>query len=707
MGLMNFEGTIDDLEEQNAGLINVDKEFSSFAAVPSVDCKKIKLQPISRERAQQCLDRFIGINQVELKTIGQKTDNELLEKQYSFNSKGYLDTNSLAYIVDETLKLAVIESLISSRTSSNSKIRERAAILAERYVNTIQDKYVGKIRKNVDINVIPSAETVQEIGQSVNSGFASAIIEDIPSVDIQGKVGSNMSYDQNGGEPFLGNQVMESGLPIDTESYISRSTNRGASHQDIEDVVRGGMENVISESYIPSNSNRGVSHQDIEGVARGGMENVISESYIPSNSSRGASRQDIKDVVRGGMENVRSESYIPSNSSRGASRQDIEGVVRGGMENVRSESYIPSSSNRGASRQDIEGVVRGGMENVRSESYIPSSSNRGASRQDKEGVVNDGLQYVRSETDILNKYGQSDSYLSHESNIIGKSVQSVNEVNDVLSNVDSSVYGNGKSIDLNHARASRTGTAAKIGRFDASGELLNKNDAREYNYVKMSDDEIQQSRDLIEYDKYENEYKRQIEQAKKEREQNKDFLAPAVISFTDVFKPATLENSSRNRSESVGSYNNVKKNDYVDIEIPSQLTSDFEDLSAKDMYDAISDPDIKITADDARGMRERILNLLARQQELTTSARDASAQLKRTQEEREIKAEAVGGMLQKLLLYRDAVAEDCKRTAEQLGALNEAIKNELDEVSKYDKIISELNGLIDTDQIDLNMPRGK
>lgn len=277
MQIANFGKIEEDLANIKTNMV---EKFDTTEAILKGNYKQLKLQPVSREKAQECYSLFLGKSKKELKEMQKNINDNIKNYDYKFDSNNLLDEKSKNYISDQTLKLATIDSLLLSSTVNDEymtvRIPSKAALLAEDYIRFIQ-KNVAR-RSSNNINVVPTNETIQEIGQSINSGFANATEEFNPIKTNENFEGKNLY--RNGAQ--MGNGYQTGKIPRDV----------------IKDVVGRGINNIYVNDSQQDNF---LSHDTIKEVVNSGMKNAYGDV---SQQDSFLSRDTIKDVDNSGMNNI-------------------------------------------------------------------------------------------------------------------------------------------------------------------------------------------------------------------------------------------------------------------------------------------------------------------------------------------------------------------------------------------------------------------
>ncbi len=297
-------------------------------------------------------------------------------------------------------------------------------------------------------------------------------------------------------------------------------------------------------------------------------------------------------------------------------------------------------------------------------------------------------------------------------------------------------------------QVSKMGTAAKIGNYDKDGNPLNDSSTKDdqdeeksvldgqngevsavddqdrmvYNYTPMTDEEIMQAREEIDFDKYEREYRKEIEESKIA---DSPVMLPA-ISMDKVFVPQTnttvadsdikpevqyssvVETAPLRREEAiVAPERNGSSyfNDVSSISVPKNIGFDFEGATPKDMLKAIDNP--TISTEDAKNMRRRAEELLKRQAELRKLAEEKAAQVNEIQAKDSEATNILTETYEKMALYTAALTQDLGYYEKEIGDLDREYDITSQSLEAKVEAINEMNSVFDTSGIDLEMPRGK
>ena len=294
---------------------------------------------------------------------------------------------------------------------------------------------------------------------------------------------------------------------------------------------------------------------------------------------------------------------------------------------------------------------------------------------------------------------------------------------DVEKTIEDAMSGVG-SID----QVSKMGTAAKIGIYDKDGNPLNGSsttddkDRMVYNYTPMTDEEIMQAREEIDFDKYEREYRQEIEES---RIIDSPVMFPA-ISVDKVFVPQTNTTVTDSAIKPEVQYSSVVEatplrgeeaivvperdassyfKDVSDIAVPKNIGFDFEDATPNDMFKAIDNP--TISTEDAKNMRRRAEELLKRQSELRKLAEEKAAQVNEIQAKDSEVTNLLQDTYEKMALYTDALSQDLNYYEKQIGELDREYDTTSQNLEAKVEAINEMNSVFDTSGIDLEKPRGK
>lgn len=349
------------------------------------------------------------------------------------------------------------------------------------------------------------------------------------------------------------------------------------------------------------------------------------------------------------------------------------------------------------SRSEIESVLNDKL--LKTEKEIPDNASEGMEREQIEAVINDSL----------------GNAASTDSELVTRE--------DVEKTIEDAMSGVG-SID----QVSKMGTAAKIEIYDKDGNPLNGSsttddkDRMVYNYTPMTDEEIMQAREEIDFDKYEREYRQEIEES---RIIDSSVMFPA-ISVDKVFVPQTNTTVTDSAIKPEVQYSSVVEatplrgeeaivvperdassyfKDVSDIAVPKNIGFDFEDATPNDMFKAIDNP--TISTEDAKNMRRRAEELLKRQSELRKLAEEKAAQVNEIQAKDSEVTNLLQDTYEKMALYTDALSQDLNYYEKQIGELDREYDTTSQNLEAKVEAINEMNSVFDTSGIDLEKPRGK
>lgn len=404
--------------------------------------------------------------------------------------------------------------------------------------------------------------------------------------------------------------------------------------------------------------------------------------------------EEIKNAVNTGF----SEVQANPTSSIDQVVNHVSGSYGVGVGQSTSQALPISFGSEGViSRSEIESVLNDKL--LKTEKEIPDNASEGMEREQIEAVINDSLGNTAS----------TDSEL-----VTRKEVKKT--IEDAMSGVG--------SID----QVSKMGTAAKIGIYDKDGNPLNGSsttddkDRMVYNYTPMTDEEIMQAREEIDFDKYEREYRQEIEES---RIIDSPVMFPA-ISVDKVFVPQTNTTVTDSDIKPEVQYSSVVEatplrgeeaivvperdassyfKDVSDIAVPKNIGFDFEDATPKDMFKAIDNP--TISTEDAKNMRRRAEELLKRQSELRKLAEEKAAQVNEIQAKDSEVTNLLQDTYEKMALYTDALSQDLNYYEKQIGELDREYDTTSQNLEAKVEAINEMNSVFDTSGIDLEKPRGK
>ena len=404
--------------------------------------------------------------------------------------------------------------------------------------------------------------------------------------------------------------------------------------------------------------------------------------------------EEIKNAVNTGFSEVQAN---PTASIDQVVNQ-VSGSYGVGVGQSTSQALPISFGSEGViSRSEIESVLNDKL--LKTEKEIPDNASEGMEREQIEAVINDSLGNAAS----------TDSEL-----VTRKEVKKT--IEDAMSGVG--------SID----QVSKMGTAAKIGIYDKDGNPLNGSsttddkDRMVYNYTPMTDEEIMQAREEIDFDKYEREYRQEIEES---RIIDSPVMFPA-ISVDKVFVPQTNTTVTDSAIKPEVQYSSVVEatplrgeeaivvperdassyfKDVSDIAVPKNIGFDFEDATPNDMFKAIDNP--TISTEDAKNMRRRAEELLKRQSELRKLAEEKAAQVNEIQAKDSEVTNLLQDTYEKMALYTDALSQDLNYYEKQIGELDREYDTTSQNLEAKVEAINEMNSVFDTSGIDLEKPRGK
>lgn len=404
--------------------------------------------------------------------------------------------------------------------------------------------------------------------------------------------------------------------------------------------------------------------------------------------------EEIKNAVNTGFSEVQAN---PTASIDQVVNQ-VSGSYGVGVGQSTSQALPISFGSEGViSRSEIESVLNDKL--LKTEKEIPYNASEEMGREQIEAVINDSLGNAAS----------TDSEL-----VTRKEVKKT--IEDAMSGVG--------SID----QVSKMGTAAKIGIYDKDGNPLNGSsttddkDRMVYNYTPMTDEEIMQAREEIDFDKYEREYRQEIEES---RIIDSPVMFPA-ISVDKVFVPQTNTTVTDSAIKPEVQYSSVVEatplrgeeaivvperdassyfKDVSDIAVPKNIGFDFEDATPNDMFKAIDNP--TISTEDAKNMRRRAEELLKRQSELRKLAEEKAAQVNEIQAKDSEVTNLLQDTYEKMALYTDALSQDLNYYEKQIGELDREYDTTSQNLEAKVEAINEMNSVFDTSGIDLEKPRGK
>ena len=406
--------------------------------------------------------------------------------------------------------------------------------------------------------------------------------------------------------------------------------------------------------------------------------------------------EEIKNAVNTGFSEVQAN---PTSSIDQVVNQ-VSGSYGEGVGQPTSQASPISFGSEGViSRSDIESVLIDKLwKTEKGVPVMPGGASEGMEREQIEAVISDSL--VNSDSELVTRED------------VEKTIEDAMNMNSV------------GSFD----QVSRMGTAAKIGNYDKDGNPLNGSsttddkDRMVYNYTPMTDEEIMQAREEIDFDKYEREYRQEIEES---RIADSPVMLPA-ISMDKVFVPQTNTTVTDSDIKPEVQYSSVVEatplrgeeaivvperdassyfKDVSDIAVPKNIGFDFEEATPKDMFKAIDNP--TISTEDAKNMRRRAEELLKRQAELRKLAEEKAAQVNEIQAKDSEATNILTETYEKMALYTDALTQDLNYYEKQIGELDREYDTTSQNLEAKVEAINEMNSVFDTSGIDLEKPRGK
>lgn len=457
-----------------------------------------------------------------------------------------------------------------------------------------------------------------------------------------------------------------------------------------------------------------------------------------------------------------SENYLNSVISENEERlaRDVQQFL-----NEKELNVVPTE----VDRQQIKDAVEDGFSSLISEAMASTDSTVGEEIESKVSQLN---QLATDSEDIFGGMDEEIAALKgRDSSVIGKDA--------VKSSVDAAMAGVAISDDqsettkeldyedikreldkaIDSIKVSKTGTAAKLDKFDENGQfkgnseeqevtleeiksvideaMTDGKDEKKYDYQPMSDEEIARARANIEYDKYEEIYHNV--KATKEQEPL-PFVVPQV-KFDDVFKPidkvdnyGLVESPTLNfeqgentmeaapgrelpvivpeRSAEV-TYTDDKRDTYSSGD---NLHFDYSEATPLDVNNGFSRA---TSLEEFAELRKRAVEWKEKQRRskeerarAEQTAVEAAERAKAVKEATEAKRRDYEKRLEKLRMYTEALAEDCEfnesqaKLAEDDAKCNERFVQAQEEKARsIDSLIDEIDSLIDPEAT--NVRRGK
>lgn len=288
-------------------------------------------------------------------------------------------------------------------------------------------------------------------------------------------------------------------------------------------------------------------------------------------------------------------------------------------------------------------------------------------------------------------------------------------------------------------RVSKSGTAAKLDKFDENGQVKENEieevvEEKKYDYKPMTDEEIARARENIEFDKYEDLYHNVKHEEETEDKETFSLIVPEV-KFDDIFKPIENVNNYGNVQSPTINFETIEKvNDNAERELPMVVPERVETTQNEKEVEAVNDTtDVATSEEDLhfdystatadevnKGVNQasslgEFAELRRRAEELKEKQRksreDREAAEKAAEEAarraQEIKEAALAKQrdyekrLEKLRLYTEALAEDVEFNANKAElAKNDAKCNERfveaqeEKAKNIDNMINEIDSII-------------
>ena len=430
------------------------------------------------------------------------------------------------------------ENRMLSRTAAIARVEEKIKILSREevpsnYVANRAIKLKDKMMKNL----------------RYNSGNAYSIGVDVEPEEIFGDIPSDVEVPEN---ETINSQMVSRENDIDIEKVLAEN------EQKIADDVSKAMTDV-SVPIVEENTNvdDSISRDDIQGAIDEQMANVVADdTSIPvveenTNVDNSISRDDIQGTIDEQMANVvADDTSIPvveeeNNVDNSISRDDIQGTIdeqMAGVKLISPEDVAEAVSNTSVENENTEEVP------------LSEDSDSIINREDIESEINDSMSQVFDVPAVVEDKNDS----------IVPVIPNKNQIDDVSENIEEPTDDEIRDeVDeaIRRIKVSQNGSSeAKIDKFDNDGEQKVK-----YDYKPMTDEEIEQARENINYYEYEDIYHQRWE------DKNKKF-GEAVDNLKNLF------------NEIIDSIPNAD-------EVLSQLISEANDKDEKVRTDIVVAPD--------------------------------------------------------------------------------------------------------------------
>jgi len=275
--------------------------------------------------------------------------------------------------------------------------------------------------------------------------------------------------------------------------------------------------------------------------------------------------------------------------------------------------------------------------------------------------------------------------------------------------VDIEVSNVGKEMDIVDDKApeninvSKNGsTVVRTDRFDENGELkvglIEQKEEPPYikfNYTPMTDEEIAQARENIEYDKYEEKYGNY--------KLNTSIMVP---DFNKVFVPISANNSLGSESEKdlpIVVPERDFSNSFEQNNGDQNIHFDYTEATAEDLSNAVEQT---TSLGDAALLMKRAMELREKQKETKEQMeeeRRKAEELERKQQEVEKAAKA---KLERLRVYNEAVEEDCAYNAAAAKQAEEIAAENAAKIKANEELMNEIDSIIGGEAINVSV-RGR
>jgi len=598
--------------------------------------RQIKTRPSSFSAIKNAWNKF---RLARLNKKLDKMENALLSEQFK--------TDSSSKISEKT------KSQIEKKTAAIARVEEKILILSREEVpSDYVSKRAIKLKNSMMANLTYNSKNAYSVG-----------------VDKKEEIfGSNLAENMNSEEPDINVAVMPN-VPTGNEDRIQE-----VPEDTIEDIMAssrealaGSVQDILKREEgekAPETDEVDVTSPDLD---REHIKEAIDEEFDKAFENKGTiaiSPEEVEQVVNGTSGEPESpitsepEEAIDQESIASALEEAFKGV---GIQNEESQGTIETS--------DIESVVSSELDGLGAEEV--------ADTRVEENAPETGEVEVAPTTDSM-----------------------IPENNEGFSRDDIK-----KALEeaLAQVHVSQNGSqAAKIDRYDENGEEKSHSDEvkprERYTYKPMTDEEIRQAQENIEYDKYEDIYHNRI--TPKTAVETEQFVSPTsrfdVPNFADIFKPAekplepteevtvqeeaTVDSPVRDfpvivpeRSLPALPDKTMDVSQEEEIEEYTMQDENQEDENLHFDYSETTPKDLKMAFDsvstlsEVEALKKRARELQEKQrrtkEQMEAAQREAEAAAARAVEAREAARRSYQEYqkrVEKLRMYTEAVQEDCQ-----------------------------------------------